>query len=104
MEIDHWPRGPCDGAGRSLARLRNRASNFFENMSVAELARDVHRHLWVSDWLRIANEYGTFAETARSDGLLEIAREAYLCSLTAFEVSRSLACRGDFAGIDSGGH
>lgn len=100
MEVEHWSRGSCDGAGRGLARLRDRASDFFESMSVAELVREVRRHLWVSDWLRIANEYRIFAETARADGLLEIAREAYLCSLTAFEVSRSLACRGDLASID----
>ena len=100
MEYDHWPHGSCDGAGRSLARLRNCASGFFESLSIAELAREAHRHLWVSDWLRIANDYRTFAESARENRSVQVAREAWLCALTAFEVARSLSCPGDIEGAD----
>lgn len=100
MEGDHWPHGSCDGAGGSLARLRRRASEFLEGMSVAELVRETHRHLWVADWLRIGDEYRTFAETARDDGAVRIAREAALCSLTAFEVARCLSCPDDLARTD----
>ncbi|OKO68440.1 alpha/beta hydrolase [Bradyrhizobium sp. AS23.2] len=99
MEGDHWPHGSCDGAGRSLACLRNRASGFFESLSIAELARGAHRHLWISDWLRIADDYQAFAESAR-DTSVQTAREAWLCSLTALEVARSLACPGDIESAD----
>lgn len=100
MEGDHWPHGSCDGAGGSLVRLRKRASEFFESLSVAELAREAHRHLWVSDWLRVAEDYRTSAESARADGAGRIAREAWICALIAFEVARSLSCPGDLAGTD----
>lgn len=100
MEGDHWPHGACDDAGRSLARLRKRASEFFENLSVADLAREAHRHLWVSDWLRVADDYRIFAESVREDSSVQIAREAWLCSLTAFEVARSLSRPGDLASTD----
>ncbi|MBR1179207.1 alpha/beta hydrolase [Bradyrhizobium sp. KB893862 SZCCT0404] len=97
MEGDHWPHGSCDGAGGSLARLRKRASEFFESLSVAELARETHRQLWLSDWLRVAEDYWTSAEFARANGADRIAREAWMCSLTAFEVARNLSCPGDLA-------
>lgn len=100
MERDHLPHGACDGAGRSLARLRNRASGFFESLSIAELARGAHRHLWISDWLRIANDYRTFAESAREHRSVQVAREAWLCALTAFEVARILSCPGDIESAD----
>src|SRR6266568_7606829 len=100
MEGDHWPHGSCGGAGGSLARLRNRASDFFENLSVAELVREAHRHFWVSDWLRVADDYRIFAESVREDSSVRIAREAWLCSLTSLEVARSLSCPGDFAITD----
>ncbi|MCK1655151.1 alpha/beta hydrolase [Bradyrhizobium sp. 149] len=103
MEGDHWPHGVCDDAGRSLARLRKRASEFFENLSVADLAREAHRHLWVSDWLRIADDYRIFAESVREDDSVQIAREAWLCSLTAFEVARRLSCPSDLASTDLAG-
>ena len=95
MEGDHWPYGPCDGAGQSLARLRDRASQFFESLSVAELVRETHRHLWISDWLRVADDYRTLAQSARDTGSAQTAREAWLCSLTALEVVRSLSSPGD---------
>jgi hypothetical protein len=100
MEGDHWPHGSCDGAGRSLTHLRNRASGFFESLSVAELVRGAHRHLWLSDWLRIADDYRAFAETAREKGSVQIAKEAWLCSLTSFEVARNLSCPGDIESAD----
>ena len=73
MEGDHWPCGSCDGAGRNLARLRDRASQFFKSLSVAELLRETHRHLWISDWLRLADDYRTLAESARDAGSAQIA-------------------------------
>jgi hypothetical protein len=100
MQGDHWPHGACDHAGRSLARVRNRASDFFENLSVAELAREAHRHLWVSDWLRVADDYRIFAESVREDDSVLIAREAWLCSLTAVEVARRLSCPEDIESTD----
>lgn len=100
MERDHLPHGSCDGAGRSLARLRNRASGFFESLSIAELAGRAHRHLWVADWLRIANDYRTFAESKREHHSVQVAREAWLCALTAFEVARILSCPGDIESTD----
>jgi hypothetical protein len=100
MEGDHWPHGSCDGAGRNLARLRNRASGFFESLAVAELVREAHRQLWISDWFRIADDYRAFAETARKDGSVPVAREAWLCALTALEVVRSVSCPGDVDGAD----
>jgi hypothetical protein len=100
MEGDRWPHGSYDGAGGSLARLRNRVFKFFDSMSVADLVREAHRHLWVSDWMRVADDYRIFAESAREDGSAQIAREAWLCSLTAFEVARSLSCPGDLASTD----
>jgi hypothetical protein len=80
--------------------LRKRASEFFESLSVAELVREAHRQLWVSDWLRIADEYRTSAESACEDGSVQIAREAWLCSLTALEVARNLSCPGDLGSAD----
>lgn len=100
MEGDHWPHGSCDGAGRSLARLRNRASGFFESLSVAELVREAHRHLWISDWLRLADDYRTFAKSARQNDSVQIAGEAWLCALTALEVVRNLSCPGDIESTD----
>lgn len=100
MKGDRWPHGSRDGAGGSLTRVRNRASDFFESLSVTELAREAHRHLWVSDWSRIADDYRIFAESPREDGSAWIAREAWLCSLTALEVARSLSCPDDFARPD----
>ncbi|PJG55143.1 alpha/beta hydrolase [Bradyrhizobium forestalis] len=100
MEGDHWPHRSCDGAGRNLARLRDRASQFFESLSVAELARERHRHLWISDWLRVADDYRTLAESARETRSSPIAGEAWLCSLTALEVVRSLSCPGDAESAD----
>ena len=100
MQGDHWPHGSCDGAGRSLLDLRKRASEFFESLSVADLVREAHRKLWVSDWSRIADEYRAFAECARGDGSLQVAREAWLCSLTALEVARNVSCPGDPASTD----
>lgn len=98
MQRDHWSHESCGGAGRNLSRLRSRASGFFESLSIAELVREKHRHLWISDWSRIADEHLAFAETARKDG--QNAQEAWLCGLTALEVARSLACPGD---LDSAG-
>ncbi|MGL9621783.1 alpha/beta hydrolase [Bradyrhizobium sp. U531] len=100
MEGDHWPHGSCDGAGRNLGQLRNRASGFFESLSVAELVREAHRHLWVSDWLRVADDYRTFARSARESGSIRTAQEAWLCSLTALEVIRSVSCPGDVEAAD----
>ncbi|WP_371746182.1 alpha/beta hydrolase [Bradyrhizobium sp. CCBAU 53351] len=100
MESDHWPHGSCDGCGRSLAQLRHRASGFFESLSVAELGRETHRHLWVSDWLRVADDYRTFAKFAGEDGTIPTAREAWLCALTALEVVRSVSCPGDVEAAD----
>lgn len=99
MEGDHWQRGSSNGAGQSLARLRNRASGFFESLSIAEFVRGAQRRLWISDWLRIAVDYQTFAESARA-GSVQAAREAWLCSLTALEVARSLSCPGDLESAD----
>jgi hypothetical protein len=90
----------CDGAGGSLTRLRNRASGFFESLSVADLVREASRHLWVSDWLRVADDYRISAESARRDESVLVALEAWLCSLTALEVVRSLSCPGDLAESD----
>jgi hypothetical protein len=100
MEADHSPYGSCDGAGRNLGRLRHRASGFFESLSVAELVRETRRNLWISDWLRIADDYQTLAETVRKDGSVQIAREAWLCGLTALEVARTLSCPGDLDSAD----
>ncbi|MFT4118584.1 alpha/beta hydrolase [Bradyrhizobium sp.] len=100
MEGDHWPRGLCGNAGAGLARLRKRASEFFERLSVAELAHEAHRHLWVSDWMRLSDEYRMAAEAARDDGFVQVAHEARLCSLTSFEVARNLTCRADRADVD----
>ncbi|MGY8634242.1 alpha/beta hydrolase [Bradyrhizobium sp. 14AA] len=100
MEGDYWPHGACDGAGGSLVRLRKRASEFFESLSVAELARKAHRHLWAADWLRVAEDYRTSAESALADGSGRIACEAWICSLTAFEVARSLSCPDDLVSTD----
>lgn len=100
MEGDHWPHSSCDGAGASLARLRHRASEFFESLSVADLVREASRHLWVSDWLRVADDYRISAESARGDESTLIAMEAWLCSLTALEVARTLSCPGDLADGD----
>lgn len=97
MEGDHWPHGSYDRAGESLVRLRKRASEFFESLSVAELVREAHRHLWVADWLRVADDYRIFAESAREDRFVQVAQEAWLCSLTALEVARNLSCPGDLA-------
>ncbi|WP_347336389.1 alpha/beta hydrolase [Bradyrhizobium stylosanthis] len=80
--------------------MRKRASEFFESLSVAELARETHRQLWLSDWLRVAEDYWTSAEFARASGSDRIAREAWMCSLTAFEVARTLSCPGDLAASD----
>lgn len=100
MEGDHWPHGSCDGAGRNLAQLRNRASGFFESLSVAELVRETHRQLWVSDWLQVADDYRAFARSARESGSIQTAREAWLCSLTALEVIRCVSCPGDVEAAD----
>ncbi|MDA9405101.1 hypothetical protein XH79_41040 [Bradyrhizobium sp. CCBAU 45389] len=100
MEGNHWPHGASDGAGGSLVRLRKRASEFFESLSVAELAREAHRHLWVSDWLRLAEDYRSSAESARADGAGRIAHEAWMCALMAFEVARSLSRPEDLASAD----
>jgi hypothetical protein len=100
MEDDHWPHGTCDGAGRSLACLRKRASHFFESLSVGELVREAHRHRWISEWLRISGEYRIFAESARVTSSAQIVREAWLCSLTALEVARNLSWPGDPGGTD----
>ncbi|MGX4769709.1 alpha/beta hydrolase [Bradyrhizobium guangdongense] len=100
MQADHRSRPSCNGAGRNLARLRSRASGFFESLSVAELVRETRRHVWISDWSRIADEHLAFAATARKDGSAQDAREAWLCGLTALEVARSLACPGDLDGTD----
>ena len=100
MEGHHWPHGSCDGCGRNLAQLRHRASGFFESLSVAELAREPHRHLWLSGWLRVADDYRTFAESARGSGSVPTAREAWLCALTALEVVRSVSCPGDAEAAD----
>ncbi|WP_027576659.1 alpha/beta hydrolase [Bradyrhizobium sp. WSM1743] len=102
MEGDNWPHGSRDGAGRNLSRLRNRASEFFESLSVAELARETHRQRWVADWLRIADDYRLSATSAREeDGPAR--GEAGLCSLTALEVARSLSCPEDPAFADLAG-
>lgn len=101
MEGDHWPHGSCDGAGRSLARLRKRASEFFESLSAADLAREAHRELWLADWLRIADDYRICAESR--DGSVRIAGEAWLCALTALEVAKCLSCPGDLASPDLAG-
>ncbi|MDA9448047.1 MULTISPECIES: alpha/beta hydrolase [Bradyrhizobium] len=95
MEGDHWPHGSCDGAGQSLARLRDRASQFFQSLSVAELGRETHRHLCISDWLKVADDYRALAESAHQNRSAWVSREAWLCSLTALEVVRRLSCPGD---------
>ncbi|KYG23882.1 hypothetical protein SE92_29590 [Bradyrhizobium sp. AT1] len=100
MEGNHWPHGSCDGAGANLARLRHRASEFFDSLSVADLVRERSRHLWVSDWLRVADDYRISAESAHRDESAPIALDAWLCSLTALEVARSLSSPGDLADAD----
>jgi hypothetical protein len=95
MQAEYPLHRSCDGAGRDLAHLRDRASHFFQSLSVAELAREQHRHLWISDWLRVADDYRTLAESARETRSAQIAGEAWLCSLTALEVVRSLCNPGD---------
>lgn len=100
MQGEHSPHRSCNGAGRDLAHLRDRASHFFQGLSVAELARESHRHLWISDWLRVADDYRTLAESARETRSAEVAGEAWLCSLTALEVVRSLSGPGDLESAD----
>lgn len=100
MQTEHSPHRSCDGAGRDLAHLRDRASHFFESLSVAELARESDRHLWISDWLRVADDYRTLAQSARGARAAQIAGEAWLCSLTALEVVRSLCHPGDVESAD----
>ena len=95
MESDCLSYDSCEGAGERLARLRGRASRFFESLSVAELARPAHRHQWISDWLRVAADYGRSAQAARAEGAARTMLEAWVCSLTALEVARSLSCPGD---------
>ncbi|WP_309486816.1 MULTISPECIES: alpha/beta hydrolase [unclassified Bradyrhizobium] len=80
--------------------MRHRASEFFDSLSVADLARETSRHLWVSDWLRVADDYRISAESGRRDESAPIALEAWLCSLTALEVARSVSCPGDLADGD----
>ncbi|WP_346730853.1 alpha/beta hydrolase [Bradyrhizobium sp. 21] len=50
--------------------------------------------------MRIADDYRTFAESARENGSVQIAREAWLCSLTALEVVGNLSCPGDIESTD----
>lgn len=100
MEGETSPHRSCDGAGRNLAHLRDRASQFFESLSVVELAHESHRHLWISDWLSVADDYRTLAEAARETRSARIAGEAWLCSLTALEVVRSLSSPGDVESAD----
>ncbi|WP_347337491.1 alpha/beta hydrolase family protein [Bradyrhizobium arachidis] len=100
MDGGHWPHGSCDGAGGSLVRLRRRASEFFDSLPVAELASEAHRRLWISDWLRVAEDYRTLAEFARADRSGRIAHEAWMCAQTAIQVARSLSCQEDIADAD----
>lgn len=78
-----------------MVRLRRRASEFFEDLSAAELVRKSRRSAWISDWLGVADSYRTFAEEAFEKGSIDIPREAWLCSFTAIEVARTLSCPGD---------
>lgn len=104
MEIDGGPYRSCDGTGRGLARLRKRASGFFESLSVAELAQGAHRQRWIADWLGIAEGYRTRARSARENGLAQNAQEAWLCALTSLEVVRNLSCPGDSGSLDLAGN
>lgn len=99
MECDHPPHGIRSGAAEGVARLRQRASAFFEGLLVTELVREAYRHRWILEWTRIGDEYRNLAEAARRDRLAQPAREAWLCSLTAFEVARSLSHHEDPAGV-----
>src|SRR3954452_6480133 len=101
MEIQSRPDGSCDG--RSLVRLRNRASGFFENLSVAELVCGTRRRAWIADWLRVADGHATRARSARGNGSVHAAAEAWWCSLTALEVARNLSCPGDMESADLSG-
>lgn len=83
--------------------MRKRAGEFLESLSVAELAHDTHRQLWVSDWMRISDDYRALAVTARGEGSVWAEREAVLCTLTSLEVARSLNCEGDPADADLAG-
>ena len=100
MDCDYWPLGFCDGAAGSLARLRKRASAFFESLSVAELVRATQRESWISDWTRVGDDYLMLAESTRGAGSAYVVGESYLCALTAFEVARSLSYLEDPASID----
>lgn len=104
MQIDDGPYRSCDGTGRGLARLRKRASGFFESLSVAELAQGAYRHRWIVDWLGIAEGYRVRARSARENGLAQNAQEAWLCALTALEVVRNLSCPGDAGSLDLAGN
>jgi hypothetical protein len=99
MDCDYWPHGFCDGAGGSLARLRKRASAFFESLSVTELVRETQRESWISDWTRVGDDYLMLAESMHGAGSAYAVGESCLCALTAFEVARSLAYLEDPASI-----
>ena len=99
MDCDYWPHGFSDVAGGSLARLRKRASAFFEGLSVTDLVRETQRKSWISDWTRVGDDYLMLAESARGAGPDHVVGESYLCALTAFEVARSLSYSEDPASI-----
>ena len=99
MDCEYWPHGFSDVAGGSLARLRKRASAFFEGLSVTDLVRETQRKSWISDWTRVGDDYLMLAESARGAGPDHVVGESYLCALTAFEVARSLSYSEDPASI-----
>ena len=91
MDRNHLPRGFSNDADGDLARLRKRASAFFESLSVNELAQETQRKRWISDWTRLGDDYRMLAESVPEVGSAHIVSESCLCALTAFEVARRLS-------------
>jgi hypothetical protein len=99
MDRNHLPRGFSNDAYGDLARLRKRASAFFESLSVNELAQETQRKRWISDWTRLGDDYRMLAESVPEAGSAHIVSESCLCALTAFEVARCLSHLEDTASI-----
>ncbi|MCK1454523.1 hypothetical protein IVB36_27550 [Bradyrhizobium sp. 35] len=89
MESRAWFAGTSD-----LASTRRGASSFLDSLSShdCELAA---LQSWAKTWITIGQHNSSLVELNLQKQALDIAKEAWLCALTAFEVARSLLADGN---------
>lgn len=82
-------------ASENLASTRQDAAAFLDNPGLVDLDGAISRQKLVARWTSIGDAHCAIADLNMKNGTFADAAEAWLCALTAFEVTRRLTDEGN---------